>query len=69
MPFGKVKFTFVKKLNYKKKIITIDKNNHSLIIVTPGNWLKFESLEKNSLVVNTIDNIHSDEETLKLPIK
>ena len=69
VPFGNVKFTFVKKFNSKKKIITIGKKNHSLIIVPPGNWFKFESLEKISLVVNTLDNIHSDKETLKIPIK
>ena len=40
-----------------------------MIIVPPGNWFKFESLEKISLVVNTLSDIHSDLETLKLPIK
>ena len=69
VPFGKVKFTFIKKNNSKKKIITIGKKNHSIIIVPPGNWFKFESLEKVSLVVNTLNDIHSDQETLKLPIK
>ena len=53
----------------KKKIITIGKKNHSMIIVPPGNWFKFESLEKISLVVSTLDNIHNDNETLKLPVK
>ena len=69
VPSGKVKFTFMNKNNSKKKIITISKKNHSIIIVPPGNWFKFESLEKISLVVNTLDNIHNDKETLKLPIK
>jgi hypothetical protein len=40
-----------------------------MIIVPPGNWFKFESLEKISLVVSTLDNIHNDNETLKLPVK
>ena len=69
VPFGKVKFTFAKKTDSKKKIITISKKNYSMIIVPPGNWFKFESLEKISLVVNTLSDIHSDLETLKLPIK
>ena len=69
VPFGKVKFTFTKKMNSKKKIIIISKKNYSIIVVPPGNWFKFESLEKFSLVVSTLNNIHNDEETLKLPIK
>ena len=69
VPYGKVKFTFAKKTNSKKKIVIIGKKNYSIIIVPPGNWFKFESLEKFSLVVSTLDNIHSDDETLKLPIK
>jgi dTDP-4-dehydrorhamnose 3,5-epimerase-like enzyme len=69
VPFGKVKFTFTKRMNSKKKIIIIGKKNYSIIVVPPGNWFKFESLEKFSLVASTLDNIHSDEETLKLPIK
>lgn len=69
VPFGKVRFTFAKKINSKKKILTIGKKNYSIIIVPPGNWFKFESLEKFSLVASTLDNVHSYEETLKLPIK
>jgi len=69
VPYGKVKFTFAKKTNSKKKIAIIGKKNYSIIIIPPGNWFKFESLEKFSLVVSTLDNIHSDDETLKLPIK
>ena len=69
VPFGKVKFTLAKKINSKKKVITIGKKNHSIIVIPPGYWFKFESLEKISLVVNTLNNIHKDGESLKLPIK
>ena len=69
VPFGKVKFTLAKKINSKKKVITIGKKNHSIIVIPPGYWFKFESLEKISLVVNTLNNIHEDGESLKLPIK
>ena len=69
VPFGKVIFTFAKNINSKKKNIIIGKNKYSLIIVPPGNWFKFKSLDKISLVVNTLDNIHSDNETQKLQIK
>ncbi len=69
VPFGKVKFTFTKKMNSKKKIIIIGRKKYSIIVVPPGNWFKFESLEKISLVVNTLDNVHNDNETLKLQIK
>ena len=44
-------------------------NKYSLSSVAPGNWFKFKSLDKISLVVNTRDNIHSDNETQKLQIK
>ena len=40
-----------------------------MIIVPPGNWFKFESLEKISLVVNTLSDIHSDLETFKITNK
>ena len=57
------------KLRKKKKIITIGKRNHSLIVLPPEIWFSFTSLEKISLVANTINYKHDDKETLKLPLK
>ena len=68
VPFGKVRFTFAENINNKKKIITIGKNNYSLIVVPPQVWFNFKSLKKISLVVNTLNNIHKKSETQKIPI-
>jgi len=68
VPVGKVKFTFAEIISGRKKVITIGKKNHSIIVVPPRIWFSFTSLEKTSLVVNTINEIHNNKETLKIPI-
>lgn len=68
VPVGKVKFTFAKNINSKKRIITLSKNKYSLIIVPPKIWFKFESIDKLSLVINTIDRVHNDNEISKFPV-
>lgn len=65
VPFGKVKFTFMDKLRKKRKTIIVGKKNYSLIVLPPQVWFSFTSLEKVSLVVNTINYKHNDKETLK----
>ena len=69
VPYGKVKFTFAKNINSKKKTITIGKKNYSIIVVPPRIWFNFMSIEKISLVVNTLNHIHNKNETLKIPIE
>ena len=69
VPYGKVKFTFAKNINSKKKTIIIGKKNYSIIVLPPRTWFNFMSIEKISLVVNTINHIHNKNETLKIPIK
>ena len=69
VPYGKVKFTFAKNINSKKKSITIGKKNYSIIVVPPRIWFNFMSIEKISLVVNTLNHIHNKNETLKIPIE
>tara|TARA_B100000579_G_scaffold225826_1_gene184943 strand:+ start:39 stop:431 length:393 start_codon:yes stop_codon:yes gene_type:complete len=68
VPVGKVKFVFAEKISGRKKVITIGKKNYSIIVVPPRIWFSFTSLEKISLVVNTINEIHNNKETLKVPI-
>ena len=68
VPVGKVKFTFAEKISGRKKVIIIGKKNHSIIVVPPRICFSFASLEKISLVVNTINEIHNNKETLKIPI-
>ena len=69
VPSGKVEFIFSLEPGKKTKKIIIGKNNHSIIILPPKIWFKFRSLEKLSLVVNTLNFPHKDNEGLKIPIK
>ena len=47
----------------------IGKKNYSIIVVPPRIWFNFMSIEKISLVVNTLNQIHNKNETLKIPIE
>ncbi len=69
VPYGKVKFTFAENINSKKKTIIIGKKNYSVIVVPPRIWFNFMSIKKISLVVNTLNQIHNKNETLKIPIE
>ena len=61
---GKFLFTFTN--NFKnKKIITIDKNKRKLILIPPKTWFKFKSLSNNAVLMNIINNVHSDNELKK----
>ena len=70
VPFGHVKFNFKKNLNQKTKIktITIGKKNYSIIIVPPKIYFSFKSKVAISLVANTINGVHNEKETIKVPI-
>ena len=67
--YGKVKFTFAENINSKKKTIIIGKKKYFIIVVPPRIWFNFTSIEKISLVVNTLNHVHNKNETLKIPIK
>ena len=69
VPYGKVKFTFSKNINTKKKTIIIGRKNYSIIDVPPRIWFNFTSIKNISLVVNTLNEVHNKNETLKIPIK
>ncbi len=68
VPYGKVKFTFAKNILKKHKTVILDRKNYRMIIVPPKMWFKFTSMKNISLIVNTLNSIHSDLESLKLPI-
>jgi hypothetical protein len=70
VPFGQVKFNFKKNLdqNTKAKAITIGKKNYSTIVVPPKIYFSFKSKVAISLVVNTINGVHAENETKKIPI-
>ncbi len=65
---GSVTFTFVdsrknSKTYLKKDKITLSKKNYGIIIVPPNIWFNFTTKNKISLVVNTLNYPHSDQET------
>ena len=68
VPYGKVKFTFAKDIKKRKQSIIIDKKNYKIIVVPPKFWFKFISMTDISIVANTLEEIHNDNETLKIPI-
>ena len=70
VPFGKVQFNFKNSLdkNTKSKNITIGKKNYSTIVVPPKIYFSFKSRVEISLVVNTINGEHSENESVKVPI-
>jgi len=68
VPFGKVKFDFKNQVNSKIKSITIGKNNYSIIVVPPKIYFSFKSKVTISLVANTINGVHNENETIKMPI-
>ena len=70
VPYGKVNFWFIdgrknSKSYHKEDKIIIGKENYQIILVPPKIWFSFKSLTKISIIVNSIDNPHSDNETLK----
>jgi len=68
VPFGKVKFDFKNQLDSKVKSITIGKKNYSVIIVPPKIYFSFKSEVAISLVANTINDVHDENETIKVSI-
>jgi hypothetical protein len=69
VPYGKVRFTFAKKIDERTKEFIIGKKNYLILVVPPKIWFKFTSLHKISIVVNTLNEIHRDFETLKIAVK
>ena len=60
-----------KKIDDKKnktKIITIGKKNYSLIVIPPKIYFSFKSRVAISLVANTINGVHNEKESIKVPI-
>ncbi len=63
VPVGSVEIRF--KLKSKIKKLIINDNSYKLLVIYPGTWYSFYSLSKNSLIVNTLDNIYEDNEVIK----
>ena len=45
--------------------ITLSKNKHNILLVPPGVWFCFTTKKKKSVIVNLINNPHSDNESVK----
>ena len=45
--------------------ITLSKNKHNILLVPPGVWFCFTTKKKKSVIVNLINNPHSDKESIK----
>ena len=70
VPHGKVEFKIKNSLKEKKlKKIILSKKNYKLLIIPPKKWFCFKGLENNSLIINSLQNPHSDLETLRHEIK
>ncbi len=65
---GKVKFYYSKDLK-KKRTIILDSHKPLGILVNPGTWFALESLERCSLLINSIEIYHNPKETIKHQIE
>ncbi len=65
VPSGKVEFKIV---NPKQKLIKKKISKKETLIIPPRHWFSFKSLANNSVLVNFINGIHSDNETKKSKI-
>ena len=69
VPYGSVIFTLMDFKMKKKITFTIKRQDPSLLIIPPTVWFNFKSTTKYSIVLNLIDEIHNEQETLKIPYK
>ena len=63
VPSGDVEIQI--KLKTKIKKILLNESSHKLIIIFPNTWYAFYSLSKNSIIINTLDDVYSDDEVIK----
>ena len=68
--FGEINFKLVDGRKKSKSFefeenITLSKKNYNLLIVPPGVWFYFTTKKKKSVLVNLINNPHSNKESIK----
>lgn len=66
IPFGKVKI--VCSLNNKFLEFILSSSNHKSLFLKPGIFYGFKGLNKKSLILNLIDDIHNDSLIEKKPL-
>ena len=69
--FGEVKFKLIdgrkkSKTFNKENNFTLNKNNHGALLIPPGVWFSFTTNKKKSVLANFINNVHSDDELIKV---
>jgi dTDP-4-dehydrorhamnose 3,5-epimerase-like enzyme len=68
--FGEITFKLVDGRKKSKSFlfeenITLSKKKYNLLVVPPGVWFCFSTKKKKSVLVNLINNPHSDNESIK----
>ena len=68
--FGEIIFKLVDGRKKSKSFlfeenITLSKKKYNLLVVPPGVWFCFSTKKKKSVLVNLINNPHSDNESIK----
>ena len=59
------------RFSFKKKNISIkiSPKNYKLIIIPPKNFFMFRGVAKNSIIINSIQQLHDPKESIKSPYK
>ena len=68
--YGEINFKLIddrkKSKTYgQEENVKMNKNKHSVLIVPPGIWFSFSTVKKKSILVNLINSVHSESETLR----
>lgn len=66
---GSVEFKIKDKFNKKIIKIQISPKNYKLIIIPPKNPFIFKGIAKNSIIINSIQQLHDPKESIKLHYK
>ena len=65
---GKVLFTISDKNFNKRSRVILNAKKPKLLIIKPNLWFKFKSINKDSIIINLIENIHDQNEIKKKTI-
>ena len=68
VPYGSVTFILKNFRNAKTIKIELKDTKPELLIIPPYTWFKFWTKKSYSIITNIIENKHSKNETMKLPL-
>mgnify|MGYP001273608611 CR=1 FL=1 len=63
--FGSVKITIKSKIGNKRKIVNLSTKKPKMIIIPPNLWFSIRSKTNYSRIVNVLNGVHNQKETLK----